>query len=46
MLLILKQYILDLAKESKKFDKNRFSEFLYLWPDLDEYIDKIFDCLQ
>lgn len=46
-LIISKQYLLDLAKQSEEFDdKNKLSDFFCPWPDLDEFVDKIFDCLK
>lgn len=46
MLLISKQYLLNLAKAYEKFDKNKLFEFFCLWPNFNEFVIKIFDCLQ
>lgn len=45
-LLMSEQCLLDLVKEGEEFDKDKLSKFLCLWPDFDEFVDEIFDCLQ
>lgn len=46
-LLMSEQCLLDLAKQGEKFDeKDKLVDFLRSWPDHDEFIDEIFDCLQ
>lgn len=46
MLLMSKQCLLDLAKQGEEFDnKNKLSDFLRPWPDHDEFVDEILDCL-
>lgn len=37
------QYLIFLAKESERLDrKYEFDEFLWLWPNLKEFLNKIF----
>lgn len=45
MLLISEQCFVNLIKKGEEFNKNKPSEFFYPWPDLDEFVDKIFDYL-
>lgn len=38
---------MDLAKQIKSFNKkDKIVDFLSPWPDLHEFVNKIFDCLQ
>lgn len=47
MLLILKKCFLNLAKQGEKLDnKNKLSDFLSLWLDLDKFVNEIFNCLK
>lgn len=46
-LLMSEQCFLDLAKQREEFnEKDKLADFLRPWPDLDEFVDEIFDCLQ
>lgn len=46
-LLMSEQCFLDLAKQGEEFNnKNKLSDFLCSQPDLDGFVDKIFDCLK
>lgn len=47
ILLMSEQCLLDLAKQGEEFDeKDKLADFLHPWPDLNEFVDEIFDCLQ
>lgn len=46
-LLMSEQCFLDLAKQGEELDeKDKLADFLRQWPDLDKFVDEIFDYLQ